>query len=127
MILVDSSAWIEFLRDTGSEVCERVDELLATEIATTDPVMMEVFAGARDEDEARHLRALLGRCRSISCTSADYIVAAEVFRATRRAGSIVRNTLDCLIAAVAIRDGIPLLHADRDFGVIARHSALLIA
>jgi len=28
MILVDSSAWIEFLRDTGSPVCERVDQLL---------------------------------------------------------------------------------------------------
>lgn len=36
MILIDTSAWIEFLRDTGSPVCELVDELLAEEIADFD-------------------------------------------------------------------------------------------
>ena len=49
MILIDTSAWIEFLRDTGSPVCARVDELLADEIAVCDAVRMEVLAGARDE------------------------------------------------------------------------------
>ena len=34
MILVDTSAWIEFLRDTGSAVCTRVDELLGADLAT---------------------------------------------------------------------------------------------
>ena len=38
MILVDTSAWIEFLRDTGSPVCTLVDELLAGEIAICDAV-----------------------------------------------------------------------------------------
>ena len=47
MILVDTSAWIEFLRDTGSTVCVLVDELLAGEIAICDAVRMEVLAGAR--------------------------------------------------------------------------------
>ncbi len=49
MILVDTSAWIEFLRDTGSPSCERVAELLGLEIATCDPIRMEVLAGVRDE------------------------------------------------------------------------------
>jgi len=42
--LIDTSAWIEFFRDTGSPVCQRVDELLAGEIATCDAVRMEVLA-----------------------------------------------------------------------------------
>ena len=45
MILVDTSAWIEFLRDTGSAVCTRVDELLAADLAVCDPIRMEVLAG----------------------------------------------------------------------------------
>ena len=44
MILVDTSAWIEFLRDTGSPVCRRVDALLASTIVVCDPVRMEVLA-----------------------------------------------------------------------------------
>ena len=48
MILVDTSAWIEFLRDTGSPVCNRVDELLEAELAICDPIRMEVLAGARE-------------------------------------------------------------------------------
>jgi len=49
MILIDSSAWIEYLRDTGSAACQRVDELLATDasIATCDTVLMEIPASAR--------------------------------------------------------------------------------
>lgn len=55
MILVDTSAWIAFLRDTGSATCNRVEELLGAEIAVCDPIQMEVLAGARNE---RHLRDL---------------------------------------------------------------------
>ena len=44
MILIDTSAWVEFLRDTGSPVCQRVDDLLAGEIATCDVSRMEVLA-----------------------------------------------------------------------------------
>ena len=61
MILVDTSAWIEFLRDTGSPVCTLVDELLAGEIAICDAVRMEVLAGARDDSHLLSLRRLLAR------------------------------------------------------------------
>ena len=59
MILVDTSAWIEFLRDTGSPVCRRMDEVLADMVATCDPVRMEVLAGARSDSHLRDLRGLL--------------------------------------------------------------------
>jgi predicted nucleic acid-binding protein len=67
MILVDSSAWIEYLRDTGLPACHRVDQLLSSEtlIATCDTVVMELLAGSSSEREATMLLRLLdriGRC-----------------------------------------------------------------
>lgn len=124
MILIDTSAWIEFLRDTGSPVCTRVDELLAGEIATCDPVRMEVLAGARDERHLNDLRRLLARASVIGLVSADYEDAAAVYRTCRRRGATVRRVIDCLIAAVALRAGVPVLHADGDFDVLARHTSL---
>lgn len=124
MTLVDTSAWIEFLRDTGSPVCERVDALLDQDIAVTDPVRMEVFAGARDERHLRQLRGLLARATTLPTTSSDYESAALLFRECRREGETVRKLIDCLIAAVAIRFAVPLLHDDRDFEALARCSAL---
>ena len=127
LILVDSSAWIEFLRNTGSLPCLRLRELVRTEnIAICDAVRMEVLAGARDQSNLRYLQRLLARTTPISTQSSDYENAAELYRRCRRQGETVRKLLDCLIAAVAIRAGIPVLHNDRDFDVLARHAELQI-
>lgn len=124
MILVDTSAWVEFLRDTGSLVCVRVDELLDGDMATCDPIRMEVLAGARDEHHLQDLRRLLARAAIVPLRPADYESAAVLYRTCRRRGETVRKLIDCLIAAVAIRVGAALLHADADFDVLARHTAL---
>ena len=78
MILVDTSAWVEFLRDTGSPVCTRVDEFLDGEIATCDPIRMEVLAGARDESHLNDLRRLLARASVNDLVSGDYEDAAAL-------------------------------------------------
>lgn len=124
MILVDTSAWVEFLRDTGSSVCDRVDQLLGGEIAVCEPVRMEVLAGARDERHLSHLRGLLARAALIPTEATDYEEAAALYRVCRRSGETVRRLIDCLIASVAIRAGTPILHSDSDFDVLARHTAL---
>ena len=124
MILVDTSAWIEFLRDTGSPACLLVDELLAGEVAVCDAVRMEVLAGARDESHLLSLRRLLARAVAIPTLSTDYEDAAALYRRCRREGETVRKLIDCLIASVAIRVGAPVLHSDADFDVLARHTDL---
>lgn len=126
MILIDTSAWIEFLRDTGSPVCARVDALLDTDIATCHPVRMELLAGARDEQHLTDLRGLLARGSLLSTELADYEEAAALYRACRRGGETVRKLIDCLIGATAIRTSVPVLHADKDFDVLARHSPLQV-
>jgi predicted nucleic acid-binding protein len=127
LILVDTSAWVEFLRDTGSAVCARVDELLDGEIATCEPVRMELLAGARDEAHLSQLRRLLARASLIPTEAVDFEDAAALYRTCRRQGETVRRLVDCLIAAIAIRADVVVLHADADFDVLARHTELRTA
>ena len=126
MILIDTSAWVEFLRDTGSSVCDRVEAVLEKDIATCDPIRMEVLAGARDEWHLAGLRGLLARATVLPTAPVDYEEAAALYRLCRRRGETVRSLTDCLIAAVAIRAGAAVLHHDRDFTVLARRTALRI-
>lgn len=130
MILVDSSAWIEFQRATGSPA----DRWLTSAIESNEPlatmglILLEILAGARDEQHARNLRRLLDRCHFLPLEDPfDFEAAAAVYRACRREGTTIRRLPDCLIAAVAMRTGTALLHEDTDFDAIARHAPLAIA
>ena len=126
MILVDTSAWIEFLRDTGSVVCNRVEALIESDIAVCDPIRMEVLAGARNERHLRSLRGLLARATLLPTGPADYDEAAALYRACRREGETVHRLIDCLVGSVAIRADATVLHNDSDFDVLARHTGLRV-
>lgn len=126
MIVIDTSAWIEFLRDTNSPVCNAVDDLLEADIAITDPISMEVLAGARDERQLSQLRGLLSRATVLPTTAASYDHAAALYRICRSRGETVRKLIDCLIAAVVIEADASLLHADADYDTLARHTPLRI-
>lgn len=126
MILVDTSAWVEFLRGTDSSVCNAVDRLLDDEIASCDVVSMELLAGARDERQLAQLRGLLARTVILPTSSSDYEVAAAVYRQCRAGGETVRRLIDCLIGAVALRSDVEVLHADYDFATLQRHAGLKI-
>jgi predicted nucleic acid-binding protein len=130
VILVDSSAWIELLRETGSSAHRQLHTALERRepLAWTDVVAMELLAGARDEvDRDRLRRLLLGRHFLPVDGPGDYESAAELYRLCRRGGETPRQLSDCLIAAVAIRNDAELLCEDADFLVIARHAPLRLA
>jgi predicted nucleic acid-binding protein len=127
VILVDSSAWIEYLRGTQSPVHLFLAGAIETgkELATTGPVLMEVLAGARDERNGADIARLLGRVEQIAVEQpSDWEAAASIYRACRRSGTTVRRLSDCLIAAVAMRAEASLLHCDSDFDVIAERVPL---
>lgn len=129
MILADSSAWIEEFRKTGSAVHLAMRRALeaGAELVVTEPVIMELLAGARSTVELRATRARLLAFPIVRVDDlSTYERAAAVWRVCRAAGETVRDTMDCLIAAVAIREGASVLHSDRDFDVIARHTELTI-
>jgi predicted nucleic acid-binding protein len=127
VILADTSAWVEYLRATGSQAHTTMRRLIAEEreLVTTDVVVMEILAGARTEQRLAQLRRLLNRFDLLPVTGlADFEAAAGIYRRCRLRGETVRKLTDCLIAAVALRTGADLLHRDRDFEVIARHLPL---
>ncbi|MFL5797646.1 MAG: PIN domain nuclease [Actinomycetota bacterium] len=127
MILVDTSVWIEFFRASGSPVHLVLRGLIdgGADLCVTEPVLMEALAGARTDQEAARIRGRLLALGFLAVRGLDdYEAAASVHRACRRAGETPRSQIDCLIAAVAIRNDASLLQADIDFEVIARHTPL---
>lgn len=129
MILVDTSAWIELLRGSGhpAHLTLRHHLQRRSPIATTEPIIMELLAGTRSAGERSKLRTrLIGLPRLTVRGLADFESAAELYCTCRGRGATVRKLIDCLIAAVAIRDNATVLHKDRDFDVLARHTRLRI-
>jgi predicted nucleic acid-binding protein len=122
LILVDSSAWVEFDRATGSAVDRRLSRLVREEgeIAITEPIVMEVTAGARDDRREHELRRLLGRFALLRFDPViDFDGATRIYRACRRAGVTPRGMLDCMIASVAARHAASVLALDADFSRMA--------
>ena len=93
-----------------------VDALLAV----TEPVEMEVLVGSRSPRAQRDERALLRRFEWLPFRAAmDFEGATTIYRTCRAAGVTPRGTIDCLIAAVALRNDAVLLTADHDLARIA--------
>jgi predicted nucleic acid-binding protein len=122
VILADTSAWVEYDKATGSAVDRRLTTLIAAggPVAITEPVIMEVLAGARSDQRESDLRRLLLRFELLPFdVVADFDGAAHIYRHCRRAGVTPRGMVDCMIAAVALRRGATLLSHDADMDRLA--------
>jgi predicted nucleic acid-binding protein len=122
VILADTSAWIEFDGATGSPAHRRLAERIRSgdPVAVTEPVLMEVMAGARSDQQAERLRRMLVAFEWLPFDPiADFEGAAKIYRSCRAAGITPRGMVDCMIANVAMRTGAALLAADRDFEAMA--------
>lgn len=127
VVLADTSALIEYFRATGGPAHLACRSLVSSgEAALTDPVLMEVLAGASRWDVAAIRRAAFDLHFLPVAPVFDYESAAEIYRTCRARGETVRSLMDCLIAAVANREDVELLHNDADFDVIARHTPLRV-
>lgn len=123
MILADTSAWVEYDRATGSPVDVRLTALIADEgsLAVTDPVVMEVLAGARNGQRDADLRRLLLRFELLRFdVAADFHGAARIYRRCRSEGVTPRGLIDCMIASVALRNEAVLLAHDIDMNRVAK-------
>jgi predicted nucleic acid-binding protein len=129
LIVVDTSVWVDWFggRDTPEvgylDAC--LDELVP--IALTDIVLTEILQGLRSDREARRVEESMAAFPVLRLeTLDDHRRAASLYRSARRHGVTIRRTLDCLIASVCVREGLPLLHADRDFDHLAAVTDLRI-
>jgi predicted nucleic acid-binding protein len=130
VILADTSAWVEYDRATGSATDLRLSELIAADgpVAVTEPVIMEVLAGARSDARETDLRRLLLRFHLCHFDAvADFDGAARIYRRCRQAGITPRGLIDCMIAAVARREQAALLTCDSDLLHVARVADIELA
>jgi len=124
MVLVDTSIWVEVLRQGDGLDLEALVEF--DEVVTCPPVVQEVLQGIRDPEAhalARESMLALPMLESPMPLSV-YLEAAELYRVARRGGFTVRSSVDCVIAACAARHSIAILHRDRDFDALAKVAAI---
>lgn len=123
MSLVDSSVWIDYLRGTGSRAdlaLTALHQSATDSVHTTAPIAMELLMGPTNELALRRLERVLDAATNLTVNpEIDFHAGAEIYRAVRRNGKTIRKAMDCLIAAVAIRHDVLLLHKDADFEAIA--------
>lgn len=120
MILVDTSAWIEFFRDRAP-IASAVDEALSNdEAALCGPVEAELRRGLRSARERRVVLPLLEGCHRLAQPAQLWSEAGDLGFALRRRG-VTPKTLDLLIASYALHHAVQLLTADKDFA--AMHKA----
>jgi predicted nucleic acid-binding protein len=127
MILLDTSALIEFLNRTGSPHDKTIEILITndTEIAIAEITLTEVLQGIRSDRDYREVLASLMTLPTLSLKGHDsYIKAADIYRKCRIKGLTIRSTVDLLIAQTAIEHNAELLHNDRDFEAISSASSL---
>jgi predicted nucleic acid-binding protein len=120
VILADTSAWVDFLRGTPRGRTLRDALHRPTRVACTEPVLMEVLAGARTSEEFAELRATLTGVGWLPLDPAgDFEAAARIYAMCRAEGITPRGLTDCLIAAVALRCDVAVLTSDADFERLA--------
>jgi predicted nucleic acid-binding protein len=124
VILVDTSIWIEVFRQRRPLDLARLVDF--DDVVTCLPVVQEVLQGFREEGAYRRARdAMLALPVVESPLDIDVVLAAAgLYRTARARGVTVRSSVDCLIAACALRHDLEVLHRDRDFDAIARVSPL---
>ncbi|MGH3024975.1 MAG: type II toxin-antitoxin system VapC family toxin [Gaiellaceae bacterium] len=122
-MIADSSVWIDFARDLDTPQVAALERTITDRTAmTTDIVRLEVLSG---QTQVERLSAALDGCEDVmQLPRIDVEDAAYIYRVCRRAGESIRSLNDCLIAAIAIRNDVPVLHRDRDYEAIARHFPL---
>ena len=120
MILIDSGVWIAVL---SKRPPFRLEELVeASEIVTCLPIIQEVLQGIDDDHSFEDARDSLYELPVIEdpLWGEVFDEAIAIYRNARLRGLTIRSSVDCLIAACAIRHGAILLHRDRDFDHLAR-------
>lgn len=127
MIVVDTTVWIDFLGARGTPYHLHLRDLIRENapLALTNLIYCEVLQGIVEDLAFRRTREILRAYPILHGRGLDtFEQAAQIFRACRRRGFTVRNTVDCVIAATCLEAGAELYHNDRDFEAIAKVGGL---
>jgi len=128
MVLIDTTVWIDFFADRNEPHVAVLQELIQKEedLSLCGVILAEVLQGIRLDADFIKTKEYFGDLIFLPMRQATFIRAAKVCRSLRKKGVTIRKPVDCMIASVAIEYDILLLHNDRDFDPIAKHSKLRV-
>jgi predicted nucleic acid-binding protein len=128
MVLVDTTVWIDFFADRSQPHVASLQELIENEedLCLCGVILAEVLQGIRSDAAYIETKDYLADLIFLPMRQSTFVHAAELYRSLRKKGVTIRKPVDCMIAAVAIEHDIRLLHNDRDFDHIAKHSKLRV-
>ena len=126
IVVVDTSVWIDFFSGRSTRHVETLEQLLTVgdDVCLCGVILAEILQGIRSEIDYRKTKAYLEFLLYLPMDRRTCERAAEIYRSLRKRGVTVRKPVDCMIASVAIEQGIPLLHNDRDFDPVEKHCGL---
>lgn len=118
-VLIDSSIWIDFLRDGETRHAELAAAMRAGRASLCEPVWVELWSGTRGKREEKILNQMRDCCDWLEVDAGTWRIAADLKRSARRTG------LNCplanvLIAACAKRHGASLMHRDKHFDALMK-------
>jgi predicted nucleic acid-binding protein len=121
VILVDTSVWVEVLRDKTDRMVKVFRERTGDEIiAFSRFTQLELLQGAKNEQEWQRLDTYLSTQYYLEATENTWRDAARIYFELRKNGITINSPIDCCIAQLAIETQVLLLHRDKDFERIAR-------
>ncbi len=128
-MIVDTSAWIEYLRASGTNADRTINQTLRAGGILLMPavVLQELLQGAKSPLHYVRLQKELDQLPVFEPEDVTEIhrQAALLYARCRWQGLTVRSPIDCVVAACALEADLPLLARDRDFDAIARIEPLL--
>ncbi len=128
MVLIDTTVWIDFFAGRQLPHVTSLERLIKgrEDICICGIILTEILQGIRGKNEFRKTVELFNTMIFLPMPYSVFLGAAEVYRTLRRKGITIRNSIDCMIASVAIENDIILLHNDKDFIPIEKNLGLKV-
>ena len=128
MVLVDTTVWVDFFADRNESHVVALQELIENEedLCLCGIILAEVLQGIRSDTDYIETKDYFDDLIFLPMRQATFVRSAEIYRSLRKRGLTIRKPVDCMIASVAIEYDTRLLHNDRDFDYIFKHSKLRV-
>ena len=125
-LLVDTTVWIDFFRGVESEKVFLLEQSIQNraDVCCCGFVLTEVLQGIRNEKELITTKRQFAGLVYLEDDRSTFELAATIYREVRRKGQTIRNSIDCLIAAIVVQHGVGFLENDRDYQYIDQHYPL---
>ena len=120
-VMIDTSAWIDFFRNSRGAVGDMVTNLIRADNAfLTGPIMSELLHGVRGKKEAAQLDGLFSIITCLEIKESDWLATGHTLQELRSKGVTIPLT-DVLISRVALRYEMAVLTLDQHFQQLSVH------